>query len=111
MTKNPTPRIIVKAKKLYWLRGLSFADVAEILLGNRNAQMRIRRWIGPGEKNRRGWNASKTKDSHLKKRAIELRLVRSLSLRKVAKKLGCCPRTVMALTGKPSPQKPRRKEH
>jgi DNA-binding NarL/FixJ family response regulator len=108
-----TPRNVAKAKRLYWIDGLSFAAVAQKLLGSAKAAMTIRRWIGPGERNRRGWNASKRKDARLKRRAVQLRLVRGLSFRKVARMLRTSPATVAFLVGRPfsSRMKSKHKEY
>ena len=100
-----TPDGIAKAKKLYWIDCLSFAAVAKIIFGNRNAQMRIRRWIGPGERNRRGSNANKQKNESIKRHAKKLILVEGLSFRKVARRLGVCPETVSFLIGRPFPSR------
>jgi DNA-binding NarL/FixJ family response regulator len=110
MNIKKTPKNVAKAKRLYWIDGLSFPAVAQKLLGNRNAAMTIRRWIGPGERNRRGWNSSKQKDASLVRRAVELRLVRGLSFRKVAKRLHTSPATVAFLVGRPFPSRMKSKQ-
>jgi uncharacterized protein YdbL (DUF1318 family) len=101
MDAKKSPKLVAKAKRLYWINGLSFESVARTNLGNPKSAMTIRRWIGPGERNRHGWNSSKRQDASLVRRAKQLRLVRGLSFRKVARILHTSPATVAFLVGRP----------